>query len=98
MAYPPNTSDVKTFGNIVAVVGAGTSRVIDARGMNVLTVISCASSTATVSRVDSDTAVADAAESAGNQSVSTATKLSITVDHPFYRITAATASVRVACV
>ena len=93
-----NSIDAKVFANLPKVLAAGASTVVDARGMTILTVITGATSTATVSRVDSDAAVSDAAETAGNASVSTATKLSVTVDHPFYRITAATASVRVACV
>ena len=95
--YPPNTTDVKTFANIVAVVGAGASRVMDARGMNTISVIT-GGGTATVSRVDSDTAGADAAETAGNQSVAATTKLTIAVDWAFYRITATTATCRVSCV
>jgi hypothetical protein len=91
-------SFVKTFGNQVIVVGSGTSFVLDARGMSIVTVITGAASTATVSRVDSDGAVADSGDVAANQSVAIATRLNITVDWPFYRVTAATGSVRLACV
>lgn len=93
-----NTADAKLWANVPKVLAAGSSTVVDARGMSQLTVSTGATSTPTVSRVHSDTACADAAETAGNASVSTATRLSITVDHPFFWITAATASVRVACV
>ena len=96
--FPPNDTLVKQFGNIVAVVGAGTSRVVDARGMNQLTVITGAASSATVSRVDVDTAGADSGDTAANVSVSTAARLSVTVDWGFYRVTASGGSVRVACV
>lgn len=95
--FPPNDYLVKQFGNITATVAAGASLVVDARGMQVISVIT-AGGTANVSRVDTDTAGADSGDTAANQSVSTATKLSITVDWPFYRITATTASCRVACV
>lgn len=97
--YPPNTVDVKTFGNIVKVLAAGQATVVDARGMSILSIDTEAASTATYSRVLTDTASADSTATAQNGTVAIATKLSIAVDFPFYRITAGgTGNVNVACV
>lgn len=93
-----NGDFAKVWANVPATIAAGASLVVDARGMNILSVITGATSTATIARVDSDGAVADSADAAANTSVTAATKTSVAVDWPFYRITAATASVRVACV
>lgn len=95
--FPPNNFENKMWANIAVSVAPGGSVVVDARGMTVLSVLT-GGGTATLSRVDSDTAAGDAAETAGNASVAATTKLSVTVDWPFYRITAATAACRVACV
>lgn len=97
--YPPNTIEAKTFGNIVKVLASGQSTVVDARGMNILSITTEAASTATYSRVLTATAVADATATAQNGTVLTATRLSIAVDFPFIRITAGgTGNINVACV
>lgn len=97
--YGSNDKDVKTFGNVVGTLATGSADVIDARGMTIVTIITAAASTATISRVDSLGAVADSADAAGNASVAVATKLSVAVDWPFYRIAAGgTGSIRFACV
>ena len=99
VAYPPNTTDVKTFGNIVKVLATGQSTVVDSRGMSMLTITTEAASTATYSRVLSDAAVADSSATAGNGTVAIATRLPIIVDFPFFRITAGgTGNINIACV
>ena len=99
MTLNANNGDyAKVWANVPATVAAGASLVVDARGMNILTVITGATSTATIARVDSDGASADTGDTAANTSVTTATRTSVAVHWPFYRITAATATVRVACV
>jgi hypothetical protein len=87
----------KLFATLPLVVASGGAAVVDARGMRQLTIITGAG-TATLSRVDSEGAAADAPEVAGNATVATGTRLVVAVDWPFYRITAAGGDARVACV
>lgn len=93
-----NDQDAKMWTNVVQSVPAGQFFVVDARGMTTLTVITTATGTATISRVDSDTAGADSADTAGNATCATGTRTTVVVDWPFYRIGAATTACRVACV
>ena len=85
----------KVFGATPRTLTSGTSIVLDARGMTTLTVVTPAGVTATVSRVDSLSAVADSTDTAANVTVPAATKQIITVDWSFFRVTANGGTVRV---
>ena len=88
----------KLFGGLVSTVLVATPVVVDARGMSFLTVVTGATGTATISRVNTDTAIADSALAHANVACGVASRTVVAVDWPFYRITAAVLSCDVACV
>lgn len=85
--------DQKTFAHTALSIASGASAVIDTRGMSAVTGVTGAASSATISRVDSATAGANSADTAANQNVSSGTRSVLTVDWPFFRITASGGSV-----
>ena len=89
------TIEQRTFAHLPRTIASGDSVVIDTRGLSTLTVITSAASSAIVSRVDSNGAIADSSDTAANQSVASATRAAIPIAWPHHRITATGGSVRV---
>lgn len=95
----PDSGQVqKVFGNHVIGIGDGEAEVIDTRGLAKLTIITDGAATATYSRVDSKDASAHTAGSNNGATVSPDSALSIDVDWPFFRVSSAGGSIRVASV
>jgi hypothetical protein len=69
------------------VTNGGAAVVVNARGFASLTIITGSGCTATISRVDSESAGANTG-GASDQTVAATTKSVITVDWPFYRLSA----------
>lgn len=89
------TIDQKVYAHSALSIGSGASGVIDTRGMTALTVVTSAASSATISRVDSATAGSNSGDTAANHTVTPGSRSVLTVDWPFFRITASGGSVRV---
>ncbi len=87
--------DEKTFAHTALTIASGASAVIDTRGMSAITVVTGAASSATISRVDSATAGSNSPDTAANQNVTPGSRSVVTVDWPFFRVTASGGSVRV---
>jgi hypothetical protein len=87
---------VTTSGPVT--IAAGEARIFDVRRAVRITVISGTGATATVSRVDSPGASAHTTGTENQFTVAATTKTATDVDWPFYRVSAAGGSVRVAVV
>ncbi len=89
------TIEQRSYAHSPRTLTAGTSIVLDLRGVGAITIITSAGATATISRVNSAAAVADSTDTAANQSFSANTRTKVGVDWPYFRVTAAGGSVRV---
>ena len=93
----PDSGQVqKVFGSQVAELAEDEQFVFDARGMAVLTVITGTGATATVSRVDDDEAEEHTTGTENAFTVAAETRTVTQVDWPFYLVSVADGSCRVA--
>lgn len=88
--------DEKTFAHTPLSIASGASAVIDTRGMSTITAVIGAATSATISHVNPSTAGSNSVDAAANQNVTPGSRSVVTVDWPFFRITASGGSFRVA--
>jgi hypothetical protein len=91
--FPAETDPTdKIFGVLPQPLVSGSAVVVDARGEATLTIITGAGCTATISRVDTDAAVANT--TVGDFTVAASTLSQTPVDWAYYRISAAGGDLR----